>query len=316
MSDPTAAASLPAGLRPGPVRVSVPATTANLGPGFDALGLALELRDVLTAEVLPAGLEVVVTGAGADGVSLDEGHLVVRTIRRTMALLGQEAPGLRLNCLNAVPHARGLGSSSAAICAGVWLGRALVRDGVDRLDDAAAFALAADIEGHPDNVAPAWFGGFTIAGRDDDGWFSVSSPVDPRVGAVVLVPPTPLSTEAARGLLPPTVPHADAAADAGRAALVVAALAHRPDQLLRATRDYLHQEQRRPAMPASLALIDRLRAAGVPATVSGAGPTVLALVSEDPATGLPSSASVLAACPEGWEAHALAVAPDGVRAEG
>lgn len=301
-------------LRPGPpVGVSVPATTANLGPGFDSLGLALEYRDELTAQVLETGLEVVVEGEGVDGVPLDESHLVVRTIMRTLALLDAEAPGLRLVCRNRIPHARGMGSSSAAIVAGVWLGRALVPGGAELLDDDAAFRLAADIEGHPDNVAPAWFGGFTIAGHDD-GWFAVGSPVDPRIETVVLVPPTPLSTEAARGLLPASVPHADAAADAGRAALVVAALAQRPDQLLRATHDRLHQEYRRPAMPESLALIDRLRAAGVPAVVSGAGPTVLALVSRTADAGLPHPDDVVAHCPAGWASHVLAVAPAGVRA--
>lgn len=304
-------------LRPGTsARVSVPATTANLGPGFDSLGMALEFRDELSATALDHGLEVVVEGEG-DGVPLDESHLVVRTMTRTWSLLDAEAPGLRLECRNRIPHARGMGSSSAAIVAGVWLARELVPDGPARLDDAAAFALAADIEGHPDNVAPAWFGGFTISGHDAEGWYAVGSPVDPRIGAVVLVPPTPLSTEAARGLLPTSVPHAAAAADAGNAALVVAALAGRPDQLLRATRDHLHQEYRRPAMPDSLALIDRLRADGVPAVVSGAGPTVLALVAapgSDADAGLPAADVVLGSCPPGWRAEALAVSPVGVRA--
>ncbi|MBZ5734267.1 homoserine kinase [Nocardioides sp. TRM66260-LWL] len=309
----------------GPVAVSVPATSANLGPGFDALGLALDLRDELTLEALPdAGrLEVVVDGEGAEGVPLDERHLVVRTVRRVLAELDAPPTGLRLTCRNVVPHARGLGSSSAAIVAGVWLARALVVDGERRLPDAAAFALAADLEGHPDNVAPAWFGGFTIAGRDAGAtgptstgeWYAVGSAVDPRLAAVALVPPTPLSTEAARGLLPDVVPHAAAAADAGNAALLVAALAGAPEQLLRATRDHLHQEQRRPAMPASLALIDRLRALGVPAVVSGAGPTVLALVAAEghAVPGLVDAATVLGHRPEGWRGLALAIDHDGVR---
>jgi len=292
----------------GPVRVSVPATSANLGPGFDSLGLALSLRDELTAEVTGSGLVVEVTGAGAQDVPRDESHLVVRAMRAAFDLMGTQPPGLRLSCANVVPHARGLGSSSAAIVAGVVLARGLVAGGTLLADDDALFRLAARIEGHPDNVAPALYGGFTISGRDDDGeFYAVGSPVDPRVGAVVFVPPTPVSTEVARGLLPAEVPHADAAADAGRTALLVAALAGRPEHLLRATRDYLHQDYRRPAMPDSLALVDALRADGIPAIVSGAGPTVLAFVDASAAGAL------LARCPDGWVAHHLAVDPEGAR---
>ena len=224
-----------------------------------------------------AGLLVEVSGAGADEVPLDESHLVVRAMRAGFAAMGAEPPGLRLSCVNVIPHARGLGSSSAAIVGGLALARELVAGGRLLLDDEAVFRIAADLEGHPDNVAPAFFGGFVISGRDDDGsFYAVPSPVDPRIIAVVFVPPEPVSTELARGLLPAQVPHADAAADAGRSALLVAALAGRPEQLHRATRDFLHQDYRRPAMPGSLTLVDELRADGVAAIVSGAGPTVLA----------------------------------------
>lgn len=292
----------------GPVRVSVPATSANLGPGFDSLGLALSLRDELEAEVLDSGLVVEVDGAGAEEVPRDESHLVVRAMRAAFDLVGAQPPGLRLRCRNVVPHARGLGSSSAAIVGGVVLARGLVAGGSLLADDQALFRLAARLEGHPDNVAPAFFGGFTISGHDDDGEFwTVGSPVDPRVQAVVFVPPTPVSTAVARGLLPTEVPHADAAADAGRTALLVAALAGQPEHLLRATRDYLHQAYRRPAMPDSLALVEALRADGVAAFVSGAGPTVLAFT--DPA----SSAGLVARCPQGWVAHELGIDTAGAR---
>ncbi|WP_345271362.1 homoserine kinase [Nocardioides nanhaiensis] len=294
----------------GPVRVSVPATSANLGPGFDSLGLALDLRDELEGEVLAQGLEVEVHGAGAEQVPRDERHLVVRAMRVAFEVLGVEPPGLRLTCHNVVPHARGLGSSSAAIVGGLALARALVTDGAERLDDQALVALATRMEGHPDNVAPAVLGGFVISGTDDDGRaYAVPSAVAPDLETVVLVPADPVSTEMARGLLPATVPHAEAAADAGRAALLVAALAGRPDQLLRGTRDYLHQHYRRPAMPASLDLVEALRSDGVPALVSGAGPTVLAFVGVGAA--VPAEA-VLARCPQGWTAHHLAVDRRGV----
>lgn len=294
----------------GPVRASVPATSANLGPGFDSLGLALDLRDRLEAEVLPAGLVVEVQGAGAGAVPLDETHLVVRAMRAGFSALGGQPSGLRLSCANVIPHARGLGSSSAAIVGGLVLARGLVVHGDSLLGDDALFDLAARLEGHPDNVAPALYGGFVVSGHEGGDFYAVASPVDPQVGAVVFVPPTGVSTEVARGLLPDTVPHADAAADAGRTALLVAALAGRPEQLWRATRDYLHQDYRRPAMPESLALVDRLRDDGVAAVVSGAGPTVLAF------SGWPGAAHASALrerAPEGWTTHALAVDHEGAR---
>lgn len=294
----------------GPVRVSVPATSANLGPGFDSLGLALAHRDHLEAEVLdgaPGDVEVLLTGEGADSLPRDRSHLVVRVMEAGFDALGVPAPALRLRCHNVVPQARGMGSSSAAIVGGLGLARALVPDGVDRLDDAALLALAAQVEGHPDNVAPALLGGFVVSGHDDGVWWAVPAPVDPRVRAVVLVPPHPVPTELARGLLPAQVPLAEAAADAGRTALLVAALGGRVDQLWRATRDHLHQEHRRPAMPHTLGMVDRLRSQGVAAAVSGAGPTVLALVTDAEAV-----AAVLAEAPSGWEAWALDLDPRGL----
>ncbi|HEX5919922.1 MAG TPA: homoserine kinase [Nocardioides sp.] len=288
----------------GPVRVSVPATSANLGPGFDAFGLALSLRDELEAEVVPEGLIVEVEGAGADDVPRDETHLVVRSMRAAFELMGEQPPGLRLSCHNVIPHARGLGSSSAAIVSGVVLARALVAGGQLLASDDALLDLAADLEGHPDNVAAAFHGGFVVSGREDGRWFAVRVGVDPRVTAVAFVPPTGVETTVARGLLPATVPHADAAANSGRAALLVAALTGQPEHLLIATRDWLHQDQREPAMPESLALVRRLRADGVPAVVSGAGPTVLAFGSSD-------TSLLTARCPDGWECHDLVIEPNG-----
>jgi homoserine kinase len=189
--------------------------------------------------------------------------------------------------------------------AGLSLARALVAGGQLLVSDDTLFSLAADLEGHPDNVAPAFYGGFVISGREADHWYAVRSGVDPRVAAVVFVPPTPVATEVARGLLPDLVPHADAAAAAGRTALLVAALAGQPEHLLTATRDWLHQEQREPAMPETLALVRALRADGVPAVVSGAGPTVLAFGSTD-------DGALTARCPAGWRCHVLGVDPRGV----
>ncbi|KQY54493.1 MULTISPECIES: homoserine kinase [unclassified Nocardioides] len=299
----------------GPVTVSVPATSANLGPGFDSLGLALSLRDELTGTVTGSGLRIDVEGAGADDVPRDESHLVVRAMRAAFGLMNAEPPGLSLSCVNRIPHARGLGSSSAAIVGGLALARGLVAGGQLLLDDDAMFRLAAEIEGHPDNVAPALYGGFVISGREANDFYAAGSVVDPRISAVVFIPSTPVSTEAARGLLPDVVPHADAAANSGRTALLVAALARRPDLLHLATRDYLHQSYRTPAMPQSLALVEALRGQEHPAIVSGAGPTVLAFTDGPvhPVAGWSTGPeSLMAQCPEGWTTLHLEVDTHGV----
>ena len=295
----------------GPVLATVPATSANLGPGFDSLGLALALRDEVTARVTGEPLVVRVSGVGADDVPRDESHLVVRAMYAAFAAMGTEPPGVALRCHNRIPHARGLGSSSAAIVAGVCLARGLVAGGTLLMDDDAVFGLAADLEGHPDNVAPAFYGGFAVSWREQDGFRAARSDVDPRICTVVFVPPGGVETKIARGLLPAAVPLAEAAANSGRAALLVAALAARPELLLPATRDYLHQEYRRPVMPDSLTLMEALRAEGVPALVSGAGPTVLAFC--DGPAGTPGSVeTLLARCPDGWTAHHLSVEREGV----
>ncbi len=289
-----------------PVRVRVPATSANLGPGFDCLGLALDLHDEV--EVVagdPAGGDVAtvaVAGEGAGEVPSDASHLVVRAVHRALDALGEPHPPLTLSCTNRVPHGRGLGSSAAAVVAGLLAGRALVADGEQRLDDAGLLELASDMEGHPDNAAAALLGGLTLAWSEGPSVRAVRMDPRPEVRATVLVPQTRLATATARGLLPAQVPHADAALAAGRAALLVAALTRVPGVLLAATEDRLHQEQRAPAMPATAALVRALRAQGRAAVVSGAGPTVLVLDE-----GAPQPLDV----PAGWQVLPLAVAADG-----
>ncbi len=294
-------------LAPGPVTVRVPATSANLGPGFDALGLALDLTDEITAEVLPTAgvLEIVVEGEGSapGAVPRDATHLVVRSLVDGLRAVGAPVPGMRLTCRNAVPHSRGLGSSAAAIVGGLALARALT-PGVERSDE-ELFEQAARIEGHPDNVAPAVFGGFTVALTRTDGYAAVRLPVHPDVRLHAFVPPSPVSTSVARGLLPAQVPHVDAAANAGRAALLVAALTTRPDVLLEATEDRLHQDYRAPAMPETLAVVSALRGRGAAAVVSGAGPTVLVLGTAADASRL--AASVDDVVPDGWRRLDLGV---------
>lgn len=295
----------------GEVTVEVPATSANLGPGFDSLGVSLGYVDTLTASIAD---EIIVTveGEGEGRLPVGDRHLVVRSMMAAFARVGVQPPGVRLHCVNRIPHSRGMGSSSAAIVGGLALARALVRDRA-ALTDQVLLELANELEGHPDNVAPAIFGGFTISGQvhraEGVHVWAVPSPISPDVSAVVFIPPTAVSTKAARGLLPDSVPHADAAANSGRAALLVAALNGAPDYLHRATEDFLHQSYRASAMPDSYALMQNLRADGVPAIISGAGPTVLAFV----APGLREADSLLAECPTGWRALHLPVGGDGVR---
>ena len=259
-----------------PVTVRVPATSANLGPGFDALGLALGLHDVVEARVIPSGLAIEVSGAGEGTAAAEEGHLVIRAMRTAFARLGVQPPGIGLRCVNAIPHGYGLGSSAAAIVAGLLAARALAAEGAD-LTDSDVLRLATRLEGHPDNVAACLAGGLTIAWTADSGAQAARLAPVPGLAPVLCVPEIPLATEHARGLLPPTVPHADAAANAARAALLIAALTNDPALLMAGTEDLLHQPYRAPAMPATAELISQLRAAGIPAVVSGAGPSVLAL---------------------------------------
>jgi homoserine kinase len=283
------------------VRVRTPATSANLGPGFDAFGLGLGLYDDVVVRVAESGLHIDIAGEGAQTLPRDESHLLVRSLRTAFDLLGGQPRGLEVVCANRIPHGRGLGSSSAAICAGIVAARAVTIGGAERLDEATLLELATEIEGHPDNVAACLLGGFTVAWTDAGAARAVRLEPDPSVVPVVFVPAKPVLTETARGLLPRTVPHADAAANAGRAALLVEALTRRPELLLPATEDRLHQEYRAPAMPESVDLVARLRGDGVPAVISGAGPTVLALVDEE------TAGKVARLAGDGWAANRLAL---------
>jgi homoserine kinase len=257
--------------------VRVPATSANLGPGFDALGLALSLYDDVVIRVADSGLSVDIAGEGADDLRRDRRNLVVKAMTKAFTVLGGQPRGLEVVCANRIPQARGLGSSAGAVVAGLYAARAVVVGGPERLDDASLLDLATEMEGHPDNVAACLHGGLSLAWQDDSGPHYTPLDVTNELTPVVFIPSTRGSTSKARRMLPDTVPHGDAALNAGRAALLVEALARRPDLLLAATEDRLHQSYRAEAMPRSNKLVTKLRAAGVPAVVSGAGPTVLAL---------------------------------------
>jgi homoserine kinase len=355
-----------------PVVVRAPASSANLGPGFDALGLALSLHDVAVARVTGGGLDIEVSGEGSETAAAGEAHLVVRAMRAAFDVLGGQPPGLSLRSLNAIPHGRGLGSSAAAIVTGILTARGLARDGAVLLPDDAVLALAASLEGHPDNVAACLHGGLTISwtalspgpgyrpapvpagpgyrpapdpvgpgygpdlepagpgyrpapdpagspaldpGRRGDG-SAPAAPPGPRVvrlpvleeiRPVVFVAEESLATQTARGALPAAVPHRDAAANAARSALLVAALIRVPEVLFDATQDFLHQPYRASVMPRTADLLARLRAAGVAAVVSGAGPSVLAFTVAGERAGPGLVDSIAAETGIGWRISPLAI---------
>lgn len=273
------------------VSVRVPASTANLGPGYDSVGMALGVWDECTATVTGDRLEIIIEGEGAAGLPCDESHLIHRSMVRAWRELGVPPPaGLRLECRNLIPHNRGLGSSAAAIVAGVALAHGLhvVSSGGGPVDGggevpvdlAAVNDLASELEGHPDNASASVYGGLTLSVPDDTSpghTLTLRLAVHPDLVPVVAVPAAELSTATARAVLPATVPHAEAARNGARVGLLVEAVTRRPELLLAATRDYLHQEARRGSYAESMDLVDRLRAAGHAAVVSGAGPSVLVL---------------------------------------
>lgn len=302
--------------RPTEVRVRVPASSANLGPGFDTLGLALSLYDdVEVVAMTEPGTRVEVSGEGAGQVPGDESHLVVRAMQHTWKVLGDDAPvGLWMRCRNAIPHSRGLGSSASAAVAGAVAAAVLAgRD--PELERDALLQIAAGMEGHADNAAASLLGGFVVAYQESAGCIgntegrfgAVRLDVHGDIAPVAFVPAVESSTATTRGLLPERVPLADAAFTASRTALSVLAFSRSPELLMLATEDRLHQDYRRPAYPESAHLVDALRAAGVPAAISGAGPTVLALTCGG---GIPSGVATA-----GFAVLPLAIDTVGARVE-
>ncbi|TFB61323.1 homoserine kinase [Cryobacterium sp. TMT1-62] len=288
------------------VTVQVPATTANLGPGFDTLGLALAHHDHLQVSVRDEpGVTVEVHGVGEGVVPTDETNLVVRALIHAFAAYGQELPGLNLVAHNEIPHGRGMGSSGAAIVAGIMAAKGLL-EGIVDIDAEALLALATEMEGHPDNVAPALFGGLTIAWMTPEGPRHKKLMVHRGVKPLVFVPEHAMSTALARSLQPESVPHEDAVFNLSRSALLIAALIQSPELLLAATEDKLHQSYRAAAMPETNRLITLLREHGFAAVVSGAGPSILVLAS-DPGQRLVAAELIAAESETPWQALMLAV---------
>jgi homoserine kinase len=287
------------------VMVKVPATSANLGPGFDTLGMALSFYDELVVEaVAGSGASVEVHGEGAGEVATDESNLVVKSIAYTFEKVGQKLPGLKLTAQNVIPHGRGMGSSGAAVVSGIVAAKGLL-EGIVEISNEQLLRIATELEGHPDNVAPALFGGLTIAWEDESGPHHKKLFVHRGVSPLELVPSFKMSTALARSLQPESVPHDDAVFNVSRSALLIAALTQSPELLMAATEDRLHQDYRAAAMPETDAIVKLMREHGHAAVVSGAGPSVLVLAS-GPAQRLEAAKLAATHYPQ-WKALLLAV---------
>ena len=297
------------------VVVEVPATTANLGPGFDTLGMALTIHDTLTATVVDTpGIRVDVHGVGEGEVPTDETNLIARSMAHAFASKKIPVPGVHLVAHNVIPHGRGLGSSGAAIVSGVMAAKGLL-EGIVEFSASELLALATDMEGHPDNIAPSLFGGLTIAWMTEEGPKHKKLSVHRGVSLVVAVPEdASMSTQLARSLQPETVPHQDAIFNLSRSALLIAALIQSPELLFEATEDRLHQNYRASAMKDTDELLQKLRSQGYPAVVSGAGPSVLVLC-PDPGQRLDIAQVVEAHGGGKWTSHMLTVDERGATVE-
>jgi homoserine kinase len=310
-------------LRSTAVEVQVPATSANLGPGFDTLGLALGLYDHVIAVVTDdPGIRVDIEGEGAHNLPRNESHLVARAAAEAFTAMGVATPGLLIRCQNSIPQGRGLGSSAAAIVAGLVLARGLVDDTTLGVTPDDILDIATRMEGHPDNVAAAIFGGFTTSwietpGAEDLHARAISREIHHGIVPVVAIPDHPVPTASARGMLADTVSRADAVFNIGRTAALSHALCTDPQLLLAATEDRLHQDARAQAYPASHALMRTLREQGIAAMISGAGPTVLILLADDSPGADPAHDGTIAAIADAagaqWLVQRLPVDTQGVQ---
>jgi len=302
--------TLPAGLTATSV---VAASSANLGPGFDSLAVALSLYDEIVVETTESGLNVEVEGEGAGHVPLDSTHLVVRAIQHGLRALSSTVGGLNVRCRNAIPQSRGLGSSAAAVVGGLAAVNGLVAQaGSKPMSEADLIQRSSEFEGHPDNAAAAVLGGgvvsWTSTGTTGPRYSAAPLRIHPDIHLFSAIPEQRSLTAETRVLLPRSVSHRDARFNVSRAALMVVALTERPDLLMDATEDVLHQPHRAIAMRASAEFLQILRRCGVAAVLSGAGPAILGLSTQQE---LPAEALEFGAA-HGFTVSEMSVG-DGVR---
>jgi homoserine kinase len=264
---------------PAAVKVRVPATVANLGPGYDALGVAIRMHLEVEIEPRRDSVDITIEGEGAEYLPADETNLVIRSMNTFFDHVGRRPPGFAVRVKNPIPLASGLGSSAAAVVGGLYAARGVTGRAVPQID---MMQLAIDIEGHPDNVMPALLGGLIVCYRGHDGdeprWFRLEP--NTRLVPIVAVPAEGFPTAEARKALPTDVAFADAQFTASRAALLVAAMTSGAgsDVLAEAMNDRLHEPHRLKLMPETAAVHAELRRGGLPVALAGAGPSLLLVV--------------------------------------
>ena len=258
------------------IKVKVPATTANMGPGFDSIGMALQMYNIVYAEEIPSGLEIIIQ-EGSKAIPTNKNNLIYKTILKFYEIIGEKVPGIRLIQQDHIPHTRGLGSSAACIVAGLHIANAMSHSFFSKEE---LVQIAAQIEGHPDNTTPAILGGMTIGAMDETDMKYVKVPVAENITFAVMIPDFTLSTELAREVLPKQISLQDGVYNASRAALLAASMITGDvDNLPMAMGDRFHEPYRKHLIPNMEAIMAESRSHGAKGVfLSGAGPTLIAVI--------------------------------------
>lgn len=258
------------------IKVKVPATTANMGPGFDSIGMALQIYNIVYAEEIPSGLEIIIQ-EGSGEIPTDESNLIYQTILKFYNIIGRPVPGIRLIQQDHIPHTRGLGSSAACIVAGLHIANAMSHSFFSKEE---LVQIAAQLEGHPDNTTPAILGGMTIGAMDEKDMKYVKVKVAENIHFAVMIPDFTLSTELARSVIPKQISLKDGVFNSSRAALLAASMITGDfDNLPMAMQDRFHEPYRQKLIPNMSEIMEEARKHGAKGVfLSGAGPTLIAVI--------------------------------------